>query len=60
METQRALLRQVEWNIRDGDLITKGQQFGTVKGLSLPICYIRSVLFEYVVLLNFDSDAKCD
>nr|XP_024383401.1 nicotinate-nucleotide pyrophosphorylase [carboxylating], chloroplastic-like isoform X3 [Physcomitrium patens] len=38
---------KVEWTVRDGDLITKGQQFGTVRGAA------QSILTAERVVLNF-------
>lgn len=38
---------KVEWNVRDGDLLMKGQPFGTVKGAA------QSILTAERVVLNF-------
>lgn len=38
---------KVEWDVQDGDTITKGQQFGTVKGSA------QSILIAERVVLNF-------
>ncbi|KAG0612765.1 hypothetical protein M758_6G050300 [Ceratodon purpureus] len=38
---------KVEWGVRDGDSISKGQQFGTVKGAA------QSILIAERVVLNF-------